>query len=46
MAVGKLIIKGNLKNITEETVCLGHNAVSLGKPTLMLLLKHQDLITH
>jgi hypothetical protein len=45
MAVEKLFIKSNLKNITEETVRLGRNAVSLGKRTLMFLLKRQDLIT-
>ena len=31
MAVGKLFIKDNLKNITEESVHLGHNAVLPGK---------------
>ena len=43
--VGNPFIKDNLKNITDESVHLGHNAVSLGRQTLMFPLKRQDLIT-
>jgi len=42
---GNCSLKDNLKNITEESVRLGRNAVSPGKRTLMFLLKRLDLIT-
>lgn len=45
MVVGNLFIKDELKNITDESVHLGCNAVSLDRQTLMLPLKHLDVIS-